>query len=94
MLGTSRPRNYGLEDQQIALAITLKQHSVAYDVRGGDLWLAGHRGEITLPFEHVASLANVSRGRWEARSLWDGRVLAEGVSQRDVVRATIQEVWN
>jgi hypothetical protein len=41
----------------------------------------------------VASLVNTRRGRWEARSIYDDHVIATGVSERDVIRATIEQVW-
>jgi len=48
-----------------------------------------------LPFNaSVADLVHTMRGRWEARHPFDGRVIARGVSERDVVRATIIAVWH
>lgn len=100
-LGSSRPRSWGKEAQQIALDMALKQARVAYQARpakrvhGGlrrfVLWLAPSHNGITLPFSFgsCADLVNVRRGRWEARHPFDGRVLATGVSKRDVVRAVI-----
>lgn len=98
-LGTNRTRNWGREAQEIALALLLKHRRVAYQVkpRGTllELWLTPSHNGLTLPFtETVASLVNVRRGLWHAESPFDGRVLAKGISQRDVVRATIQTVWN
>ena len=98
-LGTSRPRNWGKESQQIALDMLIKRRRVAYRTQSaGDhltLWLTPSHGGITLPYtESVADLVNVRRGRWEARHPFDGRLLATGISLRDVVRATIQEVWH
>lgn len=76
-LGTSRPRNWGKESQQIALEILMKR-----------------KNGITLPFiKSVASMVNTRRGRWESRHPFDDRVLATGVSERDVIRKTIQAVW-
>lgn len=50
---------------------------------------------VPLPFtEAVAALIRKGRGRWEARSLWDDRVRATGVSHQDVIRATIEAVWH
>lgn len=93
-LGTSRTRNWGKEDQQSALNIAMLRGKVAYQIRGGCLFLAGSNGQITLPFnQSCARLVNVRRGRWEARSHWDDRVLASGISGRDVVRATIKALW-
>lgn len=94
-LGTSRPRNWGKESQQIALEILMEHRNVAFKVKRGVLFLAPSRNGVTLPFvESVASLLNTRRGRWEARHPFDDRVLATGVSERDVVRATIQAVWH
>ena len=58
------------------------------------LWLAPSRNGVTLPFlESACDLFNVSHGRWEARHPFDDRVLATGISQREVIRATIATVW-
>jgi hypothetical protein len=71
----------------------MRQYRVAFDIRRGLLFLAGSNGLITLPFmQSCASLVHVRRGRWEAHHPFDGRLLASGVSERDVVRATIQAV--
>lgn len=103
-LGTSRPRSWGKEAQQIALDMALKRARVAYQTRPVErvlgesrryvLWLAPSHNGITLPFSFgsCADLVNVRRGRWEARHPFDGRVLATGVSMRDVVRAVIPAV--
>lgn len=104
-LGTPRPRNWGKEAQQIALDMLLKQRKVTYALRdvkspgGGlthkSLWLAASANAITLPFtESCAELVNTRRGRWEARHPFDGRVLARGVSERDVVRSVIEAIWH
>lgn len=92
-LGMPRARNWGKDAQQVALAIALKENHVAYRIRGENLLLAGSANGITLPFETVAKLANTRRGQWQARHLFDDRLLATGVSQRDVIRATIQAAW-
>lgn len=97
-LGTSRPRNWGKEAQEIALSLLLERQRVAYRVkpRGRllELWLAPSNKGVTLPFVNtVASLVQVRRGRWIAEHPFDGRVLATGISQRDVIRAAIQAVW-
>ena len=92
-LGTSHTRNWGKDAQGAMLAVVMRDKQVAYRVRGNMLYLAGSNGEITLPFSSVAMLENVSRGRWEAYHPFDGRLLAKGISQRDVIRATIQKVW-
>lgn len=94
-LGTSRTRNWGKEAQQSALRIAMFRGKVDYQIRGGCLFLAGSNGQITLPFnESCARLVHVRRGRWEARSHWDDRKLASGVSERDVIRATINAIWS
>ena len=78
----------------MALSMALRRRSAAYQVRNGYLYLAASKGDVTLPFnQSCAKLVNVKRGRWEACSPWDGRLLATGVSERDVVRATIERVW-
>lgn len=92
-LGTSRPRNWGIEQQSAALAIACKRGRVAYEVRRCELWLHPSDNGIALRGWSVARLENVRRGKWEAHSIQDGRVLATGVSQRDVIRATIEAVW-
>lgn len=93
-LGTSRPRNWGKESQQIALEILMKRRNVAFKVVKGVLFLTPSKNGISLPFiESVASMVNTRRGRWESRHPFDDRVLATGVSERDVIRKTIQAVW-
>ena len=77
-----------------ALNTLLLERQVAYSIRGDRLLLAASNQRFTLPFEEVARLVNVQRGRWEALSLWDDHVVATGVSQRDVVRATIFATWH
>lgn len=93
-LGTTRTRNWGKEAQQSALRMAMLRGKVAYQIRRGCLFLAASSGGITLPFNSsCAHLVNARRGRWEARSHWDDRLLASGTSQRDVVRATINALW-
>ncbi len=92
-LGMPRTRNWGKDAQQVALAIALEKNRVAYKIRGDKLMLAASANGITLPFDAVATLINTRRGRWEARHLFSDRLLATGVSQRDVIRATILAVW-
>lgn len=93
-LGTTRTRNWGKEDQTMALSMALHRRGAAYQVRSGYLYLAARKGDVTLPFnQSCAQLLNVQRGRWEACNPWDGRLLAIGVSERDVIRATIERVW-
>jgi hypothetical protein len=92
-LGTNRTRNWGRDAQEIALSIAMRKYRVGYEIRHGLLFLAGSNGRITLPFnQSCASLVHVRRGRWEAHHPFDGRLLASGISERDVVRATIQAV--
>lgn len=105
-LGTSRTRNWGKETQEAALACLLERVHVAYQVRpvkqpAGtaktlSLWLTPSRDGLTLPYCQgtCANLVNTRRGHWEAHHPFDGRVLAKGISLRDVVRATIQAVWH
>lgn len=102
-LGLARVRNWGREAQEGALALVLARSRLAYRVRPAGrgrarrerLFLAASFNGVTLPFtEAVADLGHKGRGRWEAQSLWDARVLATGVSRRDVIRATIQTVWH
>lgn len=104
-LGMSRPRNWGKDSQQAALEIALLRRHVAFrtsklrpradGTRRLALWLAPSRDGLTLPFaETCAELENVRRGLWEARHPFDGRLLAKGISERDVIRATIEAVWH
>lgn len=97
--GVKKPRNWGKDEQEIALYMALKRCQVAYKVtkvragRNHALWLAPSKDDITLPFvESVAELVNVKRGRWVSTHPFDGRSLATGVSRRDVIRATIQAI--
>lgn len=103
-LGLSRPRNWGKEAQQSALEIALLRRHVAFrttklrpladGTRRLLLWLTPSRNGLTLPFtESCAELENIGRGRWQARHPVDGRLLAKGISERDVIRATIDVVW-
>lgn len=93
-VGMKRPRNWGKDEQLCALLCAMDRREVAWKIRKGRLFLAGARDGITLPFnESVADLVHTRRGRWEARHPFDGRVIARGVSERDVVRATIIAVW-
>ncbi len=100
-LGSSRPRNWGREAQASALALVMKARNVVFEIRteGKGSWrhkvlyLAASKGGTTLPFTSVATLANVKRGQRQARHHYDGRLLATGVSLRDVVRATIEAAW-
>lgn len=98
-LGTHRTRNWGKEAQDCALALLLARRRVVYQIkpRGRllELWLAPSHEGVTLPFvETVASLVHVRRGFWRSEHPINGNVLATGISQRDVIRATIQTVWN
>lgn len=102
-LGTNRTRNWGKDTQMAALSLLLHSRKVAYktqEVESRDglphksLWLAPSAKGVTLPFiESAADLVNTVRGRWEARHPFDGRLLASGISERDVIRATIERVW-
>ena len=100
-VGLVRARNWGKDDQAVALALALEQKGVAFMVTNTKrdrclrLWLAASRGGLTLPFtECFAEFFNVRRGRWESRHVFDDRLLATGVSKRDVIRASIQAVWD
>lgn len=97
-LGTPRPRNWGKDEQKIALALLLERNKVAYRIRnselGPTLWLAASANGTTLPFiDCCANLVHARRLRWEARHPFDDRLLAVGCSKLDVVRATIQAAW-
>lgn len=96
-LGTNRTRNWGKEAQQAALSLAMQHRKVAYKVehaKTGEVFLmlaASHNG---LPsFATVASLHHACRERWEARNPFNDRALATGISERDVIRKTIQAVW-
>lgn len=101
-LGNSRPRNWGKDSQEIALALLLKRNNLAYQLTPMPaldqkprmaLKLAGRKGEVTTPFaETCAELVNVRRGVWKALHVVDGRTLAAGISLRDAVRRTIEVV--
>lgn len=97
-LGTSRPRNWGIEAQSAALGLLMSQRNVGYNVRtikNGRtfLQLYKQRDNMKLPVEWECELENVGRGRWISTSSNDGAEIAQGCSQRDVIRATIQKVW-
>jgi hypothetical protein len=97
-LGTYRPRNWGAEQQMAALNMICKSGRVGYKLRTtkrGGLMLGLYKtdGVYSLPVEFECELANVRKGKWESLSTNDGCVLACGISQRDVIRATIQKVW-
>lgn len=105
-LGTNRTRNWGREAQMTALALTLRSKRVAYKVitrnlphlirtgRQRTLWLAASANGVTLPFtESVATLVNKRRGHWVAESILTGELLAQGVSLKDVIRNTVEKVW-
>ena len=103
-LGNSRTRNWGKDAQQVALDLQLAHSSVAYQLRplksqDGkrrlSLWLAPSRNGVTLPFVFgsCADLVNTRRGSWAATHPFDGRILASGVSLRDVVRSAIRVVY-
>lgn len=98
-LGNSKPRNWGKNDQEIALWSIMKRRKVAYKIVNKNnvitLFLTPSNGDITLPFtDSVATLVNERRGLWIARHQFDDRILARGISQRDVIRATIEQVWH
>lgn len=101
-LGLSRPRNWGVDAQSAALFLALKKKRVNYHVtcvngqsKRLKLWLASNHDGLQLPFtDSVAELVHVRRGRWEARHQFDNRLLAIGISRRDVIRATIEAAWN
>ncbi len=101
-LGSSRPRNWGVDAQVAALALALQQKRVTYRVTSVNgqcerliLWLAASHDGMSLPFtDSVVELVHVRRGRWEARHQYDNRLLATGISRRDVIRAAIEAVWH
>lgn len=97
-LGTSRPRNWGKEAQQTALSLLLDRAGLVYRTtktrRGLALWLARTNGKITLPFLGTcAELQNVERNKWVSTDPINGEEIAKGVSERDVIRATIQTMY-
>lgn len=92
-LGTTRTLNWGKEDQQSALNMAMRRNRIAFQIRKGFLFLAASNGKITLPFNtSCAQLIHVQRRRWESLSPWNGQLIASGISERDVVRATIEKV--
>ena len=92
-LGTPRPRNWGREDQRVALARVCSQHKVAFQVRASYLFLARSSAGMTLPFnESIARLEHLGRNRWQARHVFDDHVLATGISLTDVIHSTIRAV--
>lgn len=97
-LGTYRPRNWGVDQQIAALNVVCKSGKVGYKLhttKRGALMLGLYKtdGKYSLPVEFECELVNVSRGKWESISGIDGTVIASGISQRDVIRSTIQKVW-
>ena len=102
-LGTNKTRNLGKETQIAALNLLLYSRKVAYrttPVKSHDglqrkaLWLTPSAKGVTLHFiGSVADLVNTARGQWEALHPFDGRVLAKGISERDVIRSTIEKIW-
>lgn len=102
-LGSSRPRNWGVDAQQAALSVALARLGLSCYVQpvkhaGAEkrlsLWVAPARRPRSMPFtESCCVLVNVRRGRWEAQHNFDGRVLATGISERDVVRAVIEALF-
>jgi hypothetical protein len=102
MLGTSRPHNRNTEQEEISLRLVMHQRQVNYklkpsrDANTFNLWLNpdNHKG-LSLPSNGTAAVIHhEGRCRWVARSLWDGRELAVAQSQTEIVRRTIQKVWN
>lgn len=98
-LGNNRPRNWGKDAQQAALAILLKQRNAAYKVvthtNGAiDLMVAATDGTITLPFSTLATLHHEGRANWEARNPITGDVIASNcISQREAIRKAIEQRW-
>lgn len=103
-LGNSRPRSYGVEQQLAMLALTLRHRKLTYrttkanpqqgEHQALELWVTGSNGDITLPFTGTcARLARRGRGKWIATHPWDGRQLACGISERDVVCKTVQALY-
>jgi hypothetical protein len=100
-LGLSRPRNGGREWQNLFLAIELHRNHLAYRVTNTRrpecklLWLTGSNGELTLPFvQSYCYLEHIERGRWNARSEWDGRLMAHGCSIADVIGKVIRATYD
>jgi hypothetical protein len=86
-------RNWGKEQQFIALSLLLEQKRLAFKVYKGRLFISGSYKGLTLPFvESIADLHNPRRGFWESTHPIDGSRLSTGGSLLDVVRSTIQIV--
>ena len=102
-LGTSRPHNGGVDYQNGILTMELRRNQIAYRVTPVTgihkddhkvLWLTPSDGELTLPFvQSYCNLEHVTRGRWNAVSEWDGRVLATGCSLTDVIGKVIRATY-
>ena len=100
-LGNSRPKNGGRDWQNSVLAIELTRNQLAYKVTGTRcserklLWLTGSNAELTLPFvQSYCSLEHIRRGRWNAVSAFDGRILATGCSLTDARGKVIRATYN
>lgn len=103
MLGTSRPHNRSAELEESALRWILLQKQVNFKLKAHkretnvfNLWLNpdNHKG-LSLPSNGTAAvLHHEGRGRWVARSLWDGKEIAVAQSKTEIIRKTIQKVWN
>jgi hypothetical protein len=92
-LGNSRPRNWGKEQQEIALRMAMAHHKVAYQLRQGYLYLANTDGVNTLPFNtSFATISHISRGKWESFNVQDGKRIATGCSLTDLLGRTIHAV--
>lgn len=94
-LGNNRPRNWGKDSQEAALAILLSRRNVAYEVKGDRLlvWPKNATCELRKMATTVATLENTKRGEWTSNNPFDGSIIAKSCSQRDCIRKTIEQRW-
>jgi len=77
----------------VAYSVHPAKRAPSDSLKKSSLWLTPSKDGLTLPFsDSCADLVNTRRGHWKARHPFSGRVLATGISLRDVIRATIQDV--
>ena len=96
-LGTSRPRNGGIDQQAGMLAVACLRGKVCFRVRQRHgtrhVELAVSRdGDTPLSaYERRGELVHVRRNVWEVRSYLSGRALARASTERNVIRHFIDE---
>ena len=96
-LGTSRPRNGGIDQQVGMLLVTCLRSKVCHRIRQRfgvrHIELAiSHDGETPLStYERRAEIVHVRRNVWEVRSYEDGRALSRGSTERNAIRNFIDE---